>query len=230
VGRREEAMNCWRMAYELGLRHTALLYGMGHAHYLNGDPEEACKYLREDAALHKSASAESLSLLCRVLKEHGDVTERLVLLPLLRETANRAAVISEMVEAMRDGGQLEEALSLLETSFFQNWEGGETAGLLWSSVVGALAERRAHEGRPDDARDLAGRMFVYPEGLFYGRSPRQSQARNWHALGCVYRLTGDLDKSHEAFRQGALEGGNPATRSNPEAMRWVRLCQDELRV
>lgn len=229
VGLRAEALDCWLASYESGFRHTALLYSLGQAYYLEGDIDEACKYLKEDASLHQSANAESLALLFRVLKERGDIFERLEMMPLLQEAANQPMVVSEIVEALRDGGLLEDALAVLETASFQNWEGGETSGLLWSSVIGALAMKHAGDGRTCMARTIAARIFDYPEGLYYGRRPGQSQAESYHTLGLVYRLTGDYEKSYEAFKQGAGEGGNAAIRANAEAMRWVRLCQNEMR-
>ena len=161
-------------------------------------------------------------------RERGDIA-RMELLPLLVETANRPMVIQEIVESLRDGGQLDEALEVLETAHFQNWEGDETAGFLWSSVVGALALKHAREGQVDTARAIAKRMFDYPEGLNYGHKTKQSQAEYWHMLGQIYRLTGDQEESREAFRKGALEGGIHAIRHNEKAMRWIRLCQNELR-
>lgn len=230
VGLKAEALECWIAAYAMGMRHTALLFSLGQAYYLDGNVEESYRYLREDAALNGCQNAESLALLCRVLKDQGDIFERLEMLPLLQEAGNRPMVVAEIAEALRDGGLLEDALSFIESARFQNWEGGETAGLLWSSVVGALALKHAREGRTDAARAMAARMFIYPEGLNYGRRPGQSQAENYYALGQVYRLTGDKEKSREAFRQGALEGGHPQIRASEDAMRWVRLCQDELRI
>ena len=162
----------------------------------------------------------------------GDVhgaCARLELLPLLREAANRPMVAAEITEALRDGGLLEDALGFMETAEFQNWEGGEVAGLLWSSVVGALALRHAREGHAEASRAMAARMFAYPEGLHFGRRVGQSQAEHRYALGQVYRLTGDFDKSLDAFRMGAREGGVPSIAQNPEAMRWVNLCQEALR-
>ena len=229
VGLKAEALERWLTAWMQGFRHTALLFSLGQAFYLNGDFEEASRFLREDMALHGSANAESLALLYRVLKERGDIA-RMELLPLLVEAANRPMVIQEIVESLRDGGQLDEALEVLETAHFQNWEGDETAGFLWSSVVGALALKHAREGQVDTARALVKRMFDYPAGLNYGHKTKQSQAEYWHMLGQIYRLTGDQRESREAFRKGALEGGTPEIRNNEQAMRWIRLCQDELRV
>ena len=228
AGLREEALEHWQAAYEMGLRHTALLFCLGQAHYREGDAGQALRYLREDAALHGSGNEESLALLFNMLREQGDVFQRLELLPLLQEAANRPMVLAEIVEALRDGDMPEEALELMENGQFQNREGRESAGLVWSGVVCQLAQKLAREGKLDEAREMADRVFEYPEGLYYGRSPNRSQAEHHHALGQLWRITGDYDRAREAFREGAAEGGVAAIRKNEAAMRWVRLCQDEM--
>jgi tetratricopeptide (TPR) repeat protein len=229
VGLKDESLDCWLEAYEQGLRHTALLYSLGQAYYKDGDLDEARKYLHEDAALHQSANAESLVLLFCVLKECGDVFGRLEMLPLLQEADNKPMVAEQIVEALLDGGLLEEALAVLETAPFQNWEGAETSGLLWSRVTGELALKLAQEGKAAAARNMAERVFSYPDNLNFGRRPTQSMAEFWRLLGQTYRLTGDKARARGAFLQGAQEGAVPAIHTNDEAMRWVRLCQDELR-
>lgn len=227
VGLKKEALHRWLTAWEQGFRHTALLYSLGQMYLLEGNPDKAREFLLEDASLHGSANAESLALLFRLLRESGDVCLRLENLAKLEGTANRAVVIGEIIETLRDSGRPEDALALLETSHFQNWEGAETAGLLWSSVVGMIALELARKNAAA-ARNMAARMFKYPKGLNYGRRPQQSQARYWHMLGTIYRLTGDQKESREAFRSGALEGGAPAIRDDTAAMLWVRRCQNEL--
>lgn len=229
AGLTAEALDHWLEAYGKGLRHTALLYCLGQAHWRQGDGCEALRFLREDASLHGSANAESLALLFDILKEQGDIFQRLELLPLLQQAANRPAVLVQMVESLRDGGLFEEAVELMETAQFQCWENGEVAGPLWSSVIGAFALKLAQEGRAGEAKLIASRMFNYPDGLYYGRSPTRSQAEHWLALGRVYRLTGEPERAYEAFRTGAAEGAVPSIRRNGEAMEWVRMCMEEMR-
>jgi tetratricopeptide (TPR) repeat protein len=228
AGMREDALECWLTAYEQSLRHSALLYCLGRAYHAQGDLDESYRYLREDSSLHRNENAESLSLLCQVLRERGDIFERLELLPLLQEAADQGAVVAEVARALLDGGLLEETITLLETARFPTGGGAEAAGI-WSGTVGALALKHAGEGRFDEARAAATRMFNYPEGLACTGQPQNGRAEYYHMLGLAYRLTGDLDKSYEAFKQGAMEGGIQTVRGNDDAMRWVRLCQDEMR-
>jgi tetratricopeptide (TPR) repeat protein len=228
AGLEDAALENWLEAYAGGLRHTALLFSLAQACALRGRYDEAVRYLREDLSLQTPANAETLALLCGLLKKRGDTLGRLELLPALREAENAPLAAAAIAEALLDGGLPEDALRFMEAARFPNGADCGEAGRLWSAAVGALALRRAREGCADEARALAGRIFAYPDGLQCGREAGRSRAEHFWALGQVHRLTGDAEKALEAFREGAREGGISSIAADEEAMRWVNLCQEEL--
>ncbi len=226
VGQRDSAMERWLDAYGKGLRHSPLLYCLGHAHLMQYDEAEALRYLREDAGLHGGENPQSLALLFDALKGQGDVYQRLELLPLLTQ-APGSATLRQRVEALSDGDCHEEALELLEQT---RCVGGAGEGCpLWSRVAGALALKLSGEGRHDEAKIMAERILNWPEGLGYARNPNRSLAEHHLVLGQVYRMAGEFERAREAFRAGAAEGGNPVIRRDEEAMGWVRRCMEEMR-
>jgi len=225
TGQEEEALESWLEAYGAGLRHTALLYCLGRAHALRGELENAEKYLQEDIELHNCANADSLALLCDLMKQSGDA--RLQLLPLLHDAAS-PAVSAQIAGALLDGGQPADALAFMEKARFDGRPSAQAPEALWNTAVGTLALNAARDGRADEARSLAARMFAYPAGM-RGQGGAQSRAEFLWTLGRVYRLTGDAGKSRDAFLDGAREGAIPTAARDAEKMKWVNLCQEELR-
>ena len=116
-----------------------------------------------------------------------------------------------------------DAIDLLVTATFSNWEGDRD---VWALFSHAHIERGIQEldgGRMELALEDFGRALTYPDNLNVGRSSKPQEARALYWKGKALEALGRAEQARLAWQEGSR--GAPG---DPEQNEHVAKCQEEL--
>lgn len=230
VGRKNDALRMFLSSYEKGLRYTVLLHNIGYIYYTwKGDLDNAAKYLEEDLLLNEGINEESLVYLDHIYKQKGELSKREKLIPYMEKVKNRSLILASLVGILRDIGQEERALSILEKEEFENWEGQEGSGELYRDVIARIALKEAEKGNLSKAIEYIERIDKYPKNINYGDAVGTSLADIHYHKGVIYMLAGEHDRALDEFRKGAIEFDHPDILHTEKSRRYSLKCLEELK-
>lgn len=230
AARKEEAMQRWLRARSKGLAYTALLYSLGYGYFhFYKETDAASRYLRLDIETNGPDNAGTLALLDEIYKQSGNLAERLRLIPLMARTSNRSLILLPMTEIYKDAGLYEEALHLLETEEFENWEGFENSGPCYREVIASLALKCLNEGDTAAAKAWIERIDRYPATLNYGNSARSPQSETHYCKGLVYEACGDTAAARSQYEAGASEHASSGILHTDRSRQFADRCRERLR-
>ncbi|QJD86276.1 DUF5107 domain-containing protein [Cohnella herbarum] len=226
-GRKEEALRHLTSAYEKGLKYTVLLYSIGYIyrHGMN-DNAMAVEYWSEDLRINGGSNALVLIGLDAIFKQTSQLERRTNLLPYLGNIRNRSLVLLTMIGILQDSGLYEQALSMLQTEEFENWEGQELSGSCYREVIQSLAFHEAEQGNMGKAREWIERIDRYPPNLNYGDSARAPLAEVHYTKGIIFDMTGDPAAAWREFDQGAWELHNGVIAHTERSKAFSRKCYE----
>lgn len=229
-GRKEEALELYLNAYNKGLKFTVLLRNLGCIYFdYKEDFEQAIKYLKEDVYLTHGKNQDSLIILYKIYSQNGDLEGKKSLLPYTKDADNKSSILIQLVETLRDSGQSEEALKLLEQEEFENWEGVESSGFCYKDTIIGLALGMYEKGDFLKALEYIEKVDKFPKGLNYGNSIRLPLAKEHYHKGRIYSKNRLEEKAVEEFRKGAFELENEELVYTNESKEYAIKCLGELK-
>jgi hypothetical protein len=224
----QEALECFLAAYQKGLRYTVLLRNLGHIFLKEmHDSKRALPFLEEDVYVYKSANPDSLKMLDDIYSEQGEQEKRRVLLPYMNQVKNRSLIHVNLVNLLVDMGELDEALKIIQTEQFENWEGREISGPLYRRVIIHLAWREMERGNLEKAVAYAKSVHDYPENLNYGESVRANLSEIHYYKGLIFSRAGLEQQAREEFRKGATEIYRPEVTDKESSKKFALKCAIE---
>lgn len=229
IGRREDALQHLLVAYGKGLRYTVLLRNLGYIYYnCFHDSETARLFFEKDLYQNNGINEDTIIYLDKIFRETGRIDLRKELLPYMEKAKNRSLVLIPLVETLRDTGEEDKALNILENEEFENWEGLEISGPCYRSVIISKALKEAGAGNLVKANEYMSRVDQYPENLNYGVSARGSLSDVYYHKGIICSMAGEEKAALEEFKKGAEELKNPDIIHLGESRGYCLKCLDEL--
>ena len=185
--------------------------------------DEAARWLEKaiEARPTDQVSHRDLAHVLIALGRHVDAIHLLHNMP--AEPARRGDVTTLLARAYLAERRYDQALEVLDTATYSNWEGDIDN---WLVFVGAHIERgiaRLVSGDAGAALDDFDAALTYPEHLHVGRSskPREARAQYWR--GSALAMLGRLDEARAAWQAGAEGQGG-----FPEQDECIERCRAEL--
>jgi tetratricopeptide (TPR) repeat protein len=126
-------------------------------------------------------------------------------------------------------GRDEQALQLLKTHRFHNWEGYGDVHDVYVDACLLAGERGLHAGKFNEALGDFQAALEYPENLEVGRpyhEGRRPEVDYW--LGVAYGKLGNSAESLEMFRQAVAALGPEQGRERPEMLYYAGLAAQKL--
>jgi tetratricopeptide (TPR) repeat protein len=230
TGRKDDALELLHAAYEQGLRHSALLYTMGYIHYHHRKNNEAAEsFFAEDITLHSSVNEGSLVYLDRIYQQNQSLEQRVALIPYMERAVNKSLNLVPLVNILKESGQEQKALWLLENEEFDVWEGEDASGRCYRDFILHMVRKETASGQYSAAQSWMERVSVYPENLNYGDKEDDCFPDIHYYSGILHSHLNEEAKALEQFRKGA-ESMPSTTESKPETFeRYKRMCAEELR-
>ena len=229
-GRKEEALKLYLNAYKKGLKFTVLLRNLGLIYFsYKNDFVQATKYLNEDIEFNNGKNLNSLIILYKIYSQNGDLKGKKSLLSNIRNADNKSLILIQLVETLRDTGEIEEALKILEEEEFENWEGIENSGYCYKDTIMLLALNMYEQGDYLKALDYIEKVDKFPKGLNYGNSMRLPLAKERYHKGRIYSKNRLEEKAIEEFKKGAFELENEELIHTNESKEFAIKCLGELK-
>ncbi len=220
----DEAVPCWEKACaeEPGLsvawRNRAL-----HA-WKKGEDLETAKALYAKAIDARPDDEVLYHDRATILIALGRRTEAIDLLA-SRPTGERPRADATLLHAraLIDEKRYDDAIGLLDTADFSNWEGQTDSWDLFNRARVERGKLRLEAGELEAARADFAAALTYPKNLRVGRPvrPREAEAQYW--LGRALDALGRPDEARDAWKAGA--DGIP---SSDTQNRHIELCREAL--
>ena len=229
-GRKEEALKLYLNAYNKGLKFTVLLINLGRIYFdYKNDFEQAIKFLNEDINLNHGKNLASLIILYKIYSQNENLEEKKSLLPYIKNADNKSLILTQLVETLRDSGEIKAALKLLEQEEFENWEGVESSGDCYKDTIMELALKMYEKGDFLKALEYIEKVDKFPKGLNYGNSIRLPLAKERYHKGRIYSKNRLEEKAVEEFRKGAFELEDEELVHTYESKEYSIKCLGELK-
>lgn len=230
MGRKNEAYVQYLIAYRKGLRYTVLLKNLSLICYSDrNETDEAVRYLKEDIERNSRINEDSLLLLYRIYVERQDLDGRRSLLPYMKNAENKSLVLVQLINALSDTGNIDEAINLLEHEEFENWEGVEASGECYKETIIRIAKESLEAGNVLKSLEYIERVDKFPKGLNFGNSIRSPLAKEHYYKGIIYSENRLEQKAVEEFKEGAVELDNVELVHNSESRKYAMKCLGELK-
>jgi tetratricopeptide (TPR) repeat protein len=126
-------------------------------------------------------------------------------------------------------GRYEQALQLLKTHRFHNWEGYGDVHDVYMDACLLAGERELRAGKYDEALKGFQAALEYPENLEVGKpyhEGRLPEVDYW--MGMAYDKLGDGERSQEMFRKAMAALRPELTREQPEMLYFAGLAAQKL--
>jgi tetratricopeptide (TPR) repeat protein len=126
-------------------------------------------------------------------------------------------------------GRYEQALQLLKTHRFRNWEGYGDVHDVYVDACLLAGEREIHAGKYHEALKDLHAALEYPENLEVGRpyhEGRLPEVDYW--MGVAYDKLGNSAKSEQMFQQAVAALGPEQRREQPEMLYFAGVAAQKL--
>jgi tetratricopeptide (TPR) repeat protein len=143
--------------------------------------------------------------------------------------AKRSDAMTQEAKVYLLVGRYEQALQLLKTHRFHNWEGYGDVHDVYVDACLLAGERELHAGKFNEALGDFQAALDYPENLEVGRpyhEGRRAEVDYW--LGVAYGKLGNSAESLEMFRQAVAALGPQQGREQPEMLYYAGLAAQKL--
>jgi tetratricopeptide (TPR) repeat protein len=143
--------------------------------------------------------------------------------------AQRSDAMTQEAKVYLLVGRYEQALQLLKTHRFHNWEGYGDVHDVYVDACLLAGERELHAGKFNEALGDFQAALEYPENLEVGRpyhEGRRPEVDYW--LGVAYGKLGNSAESLEMFRQAVAALGPEQGREQPEMLYYTGLAAQKL--
>lgn len=224
LGRIDEAVSQWKFAVEkdptLSVAHRNLgLYYWNHGRDLSLAAEAYRKAVAarpNDQVLYRD--------LARIQVERNDKHAAIQLLETMpNENRRRADVTSLLARTYSEAKRYDDAIELLESATFSNWEGDRNAWGLFSTAHIERGILELERGNQKEALADFERALSYPDNLHVGRPSQPQEARALFWKGKALAALGRTEEAHKAWQEGATNA--PGEREQNE---HIRRCRKEL--
>ncbi len=224
----DNAKTLFEQAYRKGLRYTALLRNLGMMAFAAGDYDAAECYFFEDVQKNGVGNASTLLYLHRIYQRSGSPRQKEQLYRWMEATPNRPLVLPSMLALLLESGRTDEALCMMESEEFENWEGGEISGSLYRETILRIVEDQMEQGNYQKAEEWLTRVRQYPKKLNYGESTHTPLSDVYYYEGCIALKRGDFSKARQCFVAGGAESEEKWLQATPRTKRYSRLCLEKL--
>ena len=143
--------------------------------------------------------------------------------------AERSDAMTQEAKVYLLVGRYEQALQLLKTHRFHNWEGYGDVHDVYVDACLLAGERELRAGKFNEALGDFQAALEYPENLEVGRpyhESRRPEVDYW--LGVAYGKLGNSAESMEMFRQAVSAPGPEQGREQPEMLYYAGLAAQKL--
>jgi len=143
--------------------------------------------------------------------------------------AKRSDAMTQEAKVYLLVGRYEQALQLLKTHRFHNWEGYGDVHDVYVDACLLAGGRELHAGKFNEALGDFQAALEYPENLEVGRpyhEGRRPEVDYW--LGVAYGKLGNSAESLEMFRQAVAALGPEQGREQPEMLYYAGLAAQKL--
>ena len=224
----DKAKTLFEQAYRKGLRYTALLRNLGMMAFTAGDYQAAECYFFEDVQKNGTENASTLLYLHQIYQRSGSPEQKEQLYRWMEENPNRPLVLPSMLTYLLESGRTDEALRMMESEEFENWEGGEISGSLYRETILRIVEDQMEQGDYQKAEEWLTRVRQYPKKLNYGESVHTPLSDVYYYEGCLALKLGDFAKARKCFVTGGSESEEKWLQATPRTKRYSRLCLEKL--
>jgi tetratricopeptide (TPR) repeat protein len=205
-GRTEEALAAWRDAVRLDPSNAIARRNLAGALWLVASrPEEAAAEYDRAIALLPQQYRLYLER-DRLLATQGDTARRITLLEAAPAAVrSRSEVAQHLASAYVASGRFEEAIAILEKTWFVAGEGEASALLVERQARIGLAERLLAKRRYTEAADQFLKATEYPRNLDVGRPAMESHAREYVSAARALEAAGRKQRAEALWRRAAEE-------------------------
>jgi tetratricopeptide (TPR) repeat protein len=126
-------------------------------------------------------------------------------------------------------GRCEQAIQLLKTHHFHNWEGNGEIHDVYADAHVLRGESEFKAGKYEEALKDYEASLEYPENLEVGRPYHETKLPQVdYLMGLTYEKLGDTTKARESFQQAVADLGGKRRREQPEMLYYQGLAAQKL--
>jgi tetratricopeptide (TPR) repeat protein len=230
AGRKDDGLDQLLAAYGQGLRYSPLLHTIGYIYYHHIKEIQAAEaFFAEDIAIHSPVNEGSLVYLDRIYQQNESLEQRVALIPYMEGAINKSLILVPLVNILKESGQEEQALWLLENEEFDNWEGLDASGRCYRDFVLHMVQKEMASQHYSAAKIWMDRVREYPENLNYGERAGECHPDIHYFSGILHSLLEEDDLAMDEFRKGA-GAIHFTSEALPETLkRYSLMCTEELR-
>lgn len=225
LGRMQEAKDHWESAVKrdkslsVGWRNLGLLAWKQNKNLFQAEINyRAAVKARPD-------DQTSVRDLAQILIEDNRRSEAINLLEKIGKMKNlRGDIVEILAQAYVDEKDYDNALSLLNQSFFSNWENRTFSRTVFVTAHMERGKKRMNEGKYEGALDDFAASLTYPEYLGVGRPADAEEAEMLYWKGKALAALGRRSESKEVWRQAAQSREGSGTQN-----KYRRMSEDELK-
>lgn len=209
-GRMDEALAAWQDAVRLDPWNALARRNLGWALWLVASrPEDAAA--EYDRAIALAPQQHRLYVeRDRLLAARGDTARRIASLESApKAVLSRPEVAQAQASAYVAAGRFEDAIAILERTWFVAGEGEASALLVERRARIGLARKLFAQRRYSAAAEQFLKATEYPRNLDVGRPPMQSHAREYVSAARAFEAAGQRERAAGLWRRAAEEPLKP---------------------
>lgn len=224
LGRLDDALPQWSQAAELDSSLSVAYRSLGLAAWKkeNDLPKAEALYRKAIAArADDQVLYRDLANILIAESKRADAVALLESLPAGR--ARRGDFLVLLAKSYVDEGRVDDAIRLLETERFSNWENNTETWQVFSRAHVERGKRLLEAGKNDDALADFVKALSYPESLGVGRAAQPQEAEAWYWKGKALTALGQNAEAQAAWKEGAGE-----IEGSENQKEYRKKCQDSL--